>query len=252
MFHCTFWFGDHGFSSSNCTSLVVSVEGHHQTAYHSKNPWPHIVLSWPYACLSMRAYSCNFLSSIAQEHLPWSIFHARLSHPSPFCEPATTHPSHWPTLFCLNWFTPTMCPWHRHMYSVGPISWMWMHYTFGSHGMFWWWILIQPLVIYRTVLKICHLSSGIGSPHVACLLLYWATILGNSIDRVIFPSMYAQDDYSLPTDLPYYWVDLYAIWHIFLVKNTPPALGRLFLGVACVWHIGEGSNVHSGIKINNW
>ncbi len=48
-------------------------------AYHSKNPWQQVVLSWPNASLSSMAWCCNFLSSIAQEHLPWSIFHAALS-----------------------------------------------------------------------------------------------------------------------------------------------------------------------------
>ncbi len=52
-------------------------------------------------------------------------------------------------------------------------------------------ILIQPLVIYRKVLQKCHLSSGIGSPHVACLPDWWPIILCNSIARVICPSMYA-------------------------------------------------------------
>ncbi len=47
-------------------------------------------------------------------------------------------------------------PWHKHMWSIGLISWMWMRYTIGSQGMIWWWILFQPLVIYRTVLKKSH------------------------------------------------------------------------------------------------
>jgi hypothetical protein len=36
-----------------------------------------------------------------------------------------------------------------------------------------------------------------------------------------------------------------------LVKNTPHAPGRLFVGVAPCKHIGEGSNVHSKTKIFN-
>ncbi len=152
-----------------------------------------------HACLWRHAVENSYLS------LLWSTCHDPSSmpdYPSPFCEPATTHPSHWPTLLCLNWFTLAMCPWHRHMLSIGPIRWMWMCCTFGSQGMFWWWILIQPLVIYRTVLKKCHLSSGIGSLHVACLPVWWPIILRNSIARVICPSTYAQDPFSLPTDLP--------------------------------------------------
>ncbi len=38
----------------------------------------------------------------------------------------------------LHW---QMFPWHKHMSSIGPISWMWMRYTLGSQGMVRWWIL---------------------------------------------------------------------------------------------------------------
>jgi hypothetical protein len=85
--HCTFRSGDHG----SCNYLVLS-QGFAITrawyyvlrdttipAYHSKNPRQQVVLSWPNASLSSTAWCCNFLSSIAQEHLPWSIFHAALS-----------------------------------------------------------------------------------------------------------------------------------------------------------------------------
>ncbi len=51
----------------------------------------------------------------------------------------------------------------------------------------------QPLVVYRTVLKKCHLSSGTGSLHVACLSDLSPILLRSSIARVICPSTYAQD-----------------------------------------------------------
>ena len=82
-----FWWGDHG----SCNHLVLSqdfaitrdwysvLRDTTKPAYHSKNPWQQVVLSWPNASLSSTAWCCNFLSSIAQEHLPWSIFHAALS-----------------------------------------------------------------------------------------------------------------------------------------------------------------------------
>ena len=52
---------------------------------------------------------------------------------------------------------------------------------------------VQPLVIYRRVLKKCHLSSGTGYPNFACLPGLWPILLRKSIARVICPSMYAQD-----------------------------------------------------------
>ncbi len=61
------------------TSLVVSVEGHHQTCLPLKNPWPHVAWLWPKACLSLKVCCCIFISSIAQEHLPWPIFYVALS-----------------------------------------------------------------------------------------------------------------------------------------------------------------------------
>ena len=85
-FHCTFWSGDHG----SCDYLVL-LQGFAITrawyyvlrdttkpTYHSMNPWHQVVLSWPNASLSSKAWCCNFVSSIAQEHLPWSIFHVAL------------------------------------------------------------------------------------------------------------------------------------------------------------------------------
>ena len=87
MFPSLFWWGDHG----SCNHLVLLqdfaitrawysvLRDTTKPAYHSKNPWQQVVLSWPNASLSATAWCCKFLSSIAQEHLPWFIFHAALS-----------------------------------------------------------------------------------------------------------------------------------------------------------------------------
>ncbi len=42
-----------------------------------------------------------------------------------------------------------------------------------------------------------------------------------TITRVVCPSMYAQDSFSLPTDLPHSWVNLNAFKHIILVGKLP-------------------------------
>ena len=62
---------------------------------------------------------------------------------------------------------------------------------------------VQPLVIYRRVLKKCHLSSGTGYPNFACLPGLWLILLHKSIARVIHPSMYAQDFFSTNWFTPY-------------------------------------------------
>ena len=62
---------------------------------------------------------------------------------------------------------------------------------------------VQPLVIYRRVLKKCHLSSGTGYPNFACLPGLWPILLRKSIVRVIRPSMYAQDFFSTNWSTPY-------------------------------------------------
>jgi hypothetical protein len=87
MFHCTLWFGDHGsceylvlpqdFAIAQAWKLVLRDTT--KPAYHSKNPWPHVAWSWPKACLSFKVCCCILISSIAQEHLPWPIFHVALS-----------------------------------------------------------------------------------------------------------------------------------------------------------------------------
>ena len=142
-----FWWGDHGsYQYLVCRKVLPITRAWYfvlrdttEPACHSKNPWPHIMLSRPHACLSSKACYCIFLSSIAQEHLPWPIFHVTWFPSILWAHHDTS--SNWPTLSCLNWFTLAMCPWHRHMLSIGPISWMWTCSTFGSQGMIWWWIL---------------------------------------------------------------------------------------------------------------
>ena len=91
-----------------------------------------------HACLRRRAIVFSYLLLLRSTcHDP-----SFMSHDSPpFCEPTMTHPAI--DLLCLaltgsHW---QMCPCHRHMLSIGPISWMWMCSTFGSQGMIWWWIL---------------------------------------------------------------------------------------------------------------
>jgi len=78
-----FWWGDHGSYQYLVRRKVLPItrawyfvlRDTTEPACHSKNPWPHIMLSRPHACLSSKACYCIFLSSIAQEHLPWPIFH---------------------------------------------------------------------------------------------------------------------------------------------------------------------------------
>jgi hypothetical protein len=62
---------------------------------------------------------------------------------------------------------------------------------------------VQPLVIYRRVLKKCHLSPGTGYPNFACLPGLWPILLRKSIARVIHPSMYAQDFFSTYWSTPH-------------------------------------------------
>ena len=155
MFPSLFWWGDHG----SCNHLVLSqdfaiarawysvLRDTTKPAYHSKNPWQQVVLSWPNASLSSTAWCCNFLSSIDQENLPWSIFHVAL--PLFFLwANRNTHLSHWPTPYCINWFTPANVSMTYAYDAYGPVSWMRMHGIFVSQGMIWWWIL--PLSLYAS------------------------------------------------------------------------------------------------------
>jgi len=71
---------------------------------------------------------------------------------------------------------------------------------------------VQPLVIYRRVLKKCHLSSGNGYPNFACLPGLWPILLRKSIARVICPSMYAQDFFSTNWSTPYQLLTFQLIW----------------------------------------
>ncbi len=122
----------------HCTSVVVSVRDTTKPAYHSR------ILDrtlrgcdQKHACLWRRAVAFSYLLLLRSTcHDPSFMSH----YPSPFCEPATTHPTYWPS-FALTGSHWQIRPWHRHMLSIGPISWMWMRYIFGSQGMIWWWIL---------------------------------------------------------------------------------------------------------------
>jgi len=71
---------------------------------------------------------------------------------------------------------------------------------------------VQPIVIYRRVLKKCHLSSGTGYPNFACLPGLWPILLRKSIARVIRPSMYAQDFFSTNWSTPYQLSTFQLIW----------------------------------------
>ena len=48
-------------------------------------------------------------------------------YPSSFCEPTATHLSHWPTPYCINWFTPANVSMTYAYDAYGPVSWMRMH-----------------------------------------------------------------------------------------------------------------------------
>ncbi len=166
MFHCTFWFGDHGSCQylvlpQNCVIaqawyLVLRDTTKH--AYHSKNPWPHIVWSLPNACLSLKACCCIFYLLLLRStcHNPSFMPH----YPSHSVSP----PWHIQAIdllcFALTGSHWQMCPWHRCILSIGPISWMWMHYAFGSQGMIWWWML-------------CSASSNLQNSPQEMSFIFW-------------------------------------------------------------------------------
>ncbi len=87
----------------HCTSLVVDVEGHHQTCLPLQESLTACCMVMTTCMPVFKGVLLHFLSSIVPEHLLWPIFHVALS--LSVCEPAMTHPSHWPTLLCLDWFT---------------------------------------------------------------------------------------------------------------------------------------------------
>ncbi len=85
----------------HCTSLVVSVEGHHQTCLPLQE-------SLTARCVVVTKSMPVFEGMLLHFHIFYysGALAMTMSHyQSPFCEPATTHPTYWPTLFCLNWFT---------------------------------------------------------------------------------------------------------------------------------------------------
>ncbi len=89
MFHCTFWFGNHGLCQylvlpqnfCHFKSLVGSIEGHHQTCLPLQESLTAQCVVMTICMPVFEGMQLQYLSSIAQEHLPWSIFHARLSLP---------------------------------------------------------------------------------------------------------------------------------------------------------------------------
>ncbi len=121
-------------------SLVVSVEGHHQTCLPLQESLTahcvamtkcmpvfegvllHFNVFYCSGALAMTHLSCRIIP-LKFVSLPWHIQAINL-----LCLALTG--SHW-----------QMCPLHRHMLSIGPISWMCMRYTLGSQGMIRWWIL---------------------------------------------------------------------------------------------------------------
>ena len=106
-----FWFGDHGSCQylvlpqgyANYTSLVYCVEGHPQTCLPLQESLTvHCVVMTTHGCLQRHASVFSYLLLLRSIcHDPSFMSHDPLS----FFEPAMTHPSHWPILSCLNWFT---------------------------------------------------------------------------------------------------------------------------------------------------
>ncbi len=105
-----------------------------------------------------------------------------------------------------------ICPCHWHMWSIGPISWMWMWYTFGSQGMIWWWIPCsasnhlqnspqEMSFIFWHRLSMCCLPPRFMTDTLA--QLYCEGHLPKHIG--------ARSPFYLPSDLPLLWVLLYAI-----------------------------------------
>ncbi len=86
-------------------SLVFCVEGHHQTCLPlQESLTAHCVVTTK--CMPVvEGMLLDFLISIAQEHLPWPIFHVTWSPSFLWARHDTSQPSQWPTLSCLNWFT---------------------------------------------------------------------------------------------------------------------------------------------------
>ncbi len=122
------------------TSLVVSVEGHHQTCIPLQESltahWVVVTKSIPVfegVLLLFHIFFCS--GALAMTHLSCQIIPLLSVSPPRHIQAIDLL---WIALTGSHW---QMCPWHRHMLSIGPISWMWMRYIFGSQGMIWWWIL---------------------------------------------------------------------------------------------------------------
>jgi hypothetical protein len=176
----------------NYTSLVFCVEGHHQTCLPLQESltthyvvtttcmpiFKGMLLYFPIlycsGALAMTHLSCHMIP-LHSVSLPWHIPAIDL-----LCLALTG--SHW-----------QMCPWHRHMLSIGPISGCECAVPLVHKAWFDDEFFVRHLVIYRIVLKKCHVSPGTDYPNFACLPGIWPIILRKSIARVIHPSMYVQN-----------------------------------------------------------
>ncbi len=193
----------------HCTSLIVSVEGHHQTCLLLKNPLPQVVWSWPKACLSLKACCCIFISSIAQEHLPWPIFHVAPSLSFLWARHNTTKLLTYSVL-------PKLVHTDKCAHGIG-ICWGLVLSVgckcaiFGSQDVIWWWIW--------------HWASKSSTEQFSRNVIY---LLAPAIHMVFASHVY--DQYSCATLLlgsfaialmrkttflyqlisPHYWINLYA------------------------------------------
>jgi hypothetical protein len=187
------------------------------------------VLSWPNASLSSTAWCCNFISYIAQEHLPWSIFHATLSLFFLWANHNASEPLTYSVLPSL--VHTGKCDHALGICSVWSVCQLDVHGIFGSQGMIWWWNLcsasshLQKSPQEMSFIFWHQLSS------FACLPGLWPILLRKSIARVICPSMYAQDFFSTNWSTPYQLSTFQLIrftliealtWHITIRPSQTP------------------------------
>ncbi len=192
------------------TSLVISVEGHHQTCLPlQKSLTAHCVVvakSMP-VFEGMLLHFRIFYSSgeLAMTHLSCRTI--------PFL--SVSPPQHIQAIdllcFALTGSHWQMCPCHRHMLSISPISWMWMRYIFGSQGVIWWWILhwaskssteqSSRNVIYLLALALHMMPASKFCDRHSCANL----LLGSFAQALMHKTPFL---YQLI--YPHYWVNLYA------------------------------------------
>ena len=153
----------------------------------------HFHIFYCSGALAMTHLSCRIIPLLSVS-LPWHIQAIDL-----LCFALTG--SHW-----------KMCPWHRRMLSIGPISWMWMRYIFGSQGVIWWWVLhwaskssieqSSRNVIYLLAPAIHMLLASHVYDRYSCATLLLGSFAQARAHKIPFL-------YQLI--YPYYWVCLYAI-----------------------------------------